>query len=94
MHFFGGFWVALAFIYLFSLKNGSFNSIFKVLLFVFFVGVGWEIFEIFINDVATQNSFDFLDAISDLFFDLTGGALGVLYFFKRIMFVGKNEIEL
>ncbi len=94
MHFLGGFWVALAFIYLFSLKNGSFNSIFKVLLFVFFVGVGWEIFEIFINDVATQNSFDFLDAISDLFFDLTGGALGVLYFLKRIMFVGKNEIEL
>ena len=83
MHFLSGFWIGLAFIYLFSPKNGSFFSVFKVLLFVFFVGVGWEIFEIFVNDIITQNSFDFLDTISDLFFDLIGGALAVLYFFKK-----------
>jgi len=37
----------------------------------------------FVNDIITQNSFDFLDTISDLFFDLIGGALAVLYFFKK-----------
>ena len=90
MHFLSGFWIGLAFIYLFSPKNGFFNLVFKVLLFVFFVGIGWEVFEIFVNDIITQNSFDFLDTISDLFFDLIGGALAVFYFLKKIMLQSKD----
>ena len=47
------------------------------------VGVGWEVFEILVNDVLTQNPLDFLDITSDIFFDLAGGILAILYFFRK-----------
>ena len=85
MHFLGGFWIGLVSFYLFLPKNNYFNSFLKILLFVLLVGIGWEVFEILVNDVITQNLFNYLDTISDLFFDLAGGTFGILYFFRRIM---------
>jgi hypothetical protein len=86
MHFLGGFWVGLASIYVFSLKEFNLKFIFKVLICVFLVGFFWEIFEILVDKSITQNPFNALDTFSDMFFDLAGGGVSIIYFFKRIVY--------
>ena len=96
MHFLGGLWLGLAIIWLFSLKELSpperpfgwagFKLIFKIILGVLFVGILWELFEIFINKSIAQNPFNILDTVSDMCFDLVGGSLSIIYFFKRIVY--------
>ena len=95
MHFLGGLWLGFLFLYILPHQEHptSFSSVIKTLLFVFFIGIGWEIYEIVVNDVIAQNPFNILDTISDLFFDLTGGALSILYYVKRIMLVEQNTIQ-
>ena len=85
MHFLGGIWLGLASIYLFSLKDDSLKSIFKILFIVLFIGIGWETFEILINIFITHSSLTLLDTISDIFFDFAGGTFAILYFLKKIM---------
>ncbi len=85
MHFLGGFWVGLLYIYLFLPVDFSKNTVFKLLLFTLIVGILWELFEMLVNEVISSNPFDFLDTTSDIFFDLAGGGTAVSYFFKRIM---------
>ena len=92
MHFLGGFWLGLVAIYLFSLKDFSFKSILKIFFIVLLVGAGWEVFEILIDKFITQNSFNFLDTASDIFFDFAGGLFAIFYFFKSIMPVKENEL--
>lgn len=79
MHFLGGFWVSLASFYIFLPQNISSKIIFQILFVVFFIGVGWEVYEILVNAVIAQNPFDYLDTTSDLFFDLFGGLCAILY---------------
>jgi len=86
MHFLGGFWLGLALIWLFSVKELSFKIIFKIILGVFFIGILWELFEISIDKTITQNPFNILDTVSDMCFDLAGGGLSIIYFFKRIVY--------
>jgi len=93
MHFLGGFWIGLAFMYLFPPKDISFKLIFQTLLFVLFIGVGWEVFEVLVNDVIAKNPFNYLDTASDIFFDLSGGTFATLYFLKRIMFARVSEVQ-
>ncbi len=100
MHFLGGFWIGLMALWLASskleLSLGSKSLIpvaLKVLLFVLFIGIGWEIFEILVNEVITDNPFDYLDTSSDIFFDLAGGTVAIFYFFKIIMRLDKNTLQ-
>ena len=86
MHLLGGFWVGLASIYIFSLKEFNFKFILKVLICVLLIGFFWEIFEILVDKSITQDSFNILDTTSDMFFDLAGGGLSIIYFFKRIVY--------
>lgn len=93
MHFLGGVWLGMAIIWL-SFKynfNSSidFNFFTKIILGVLFIGIFWEIFEIVLNNYTTQNDFNILDTLSDLFFDLAGGFFVILYFFKKIMPIKK-----
>ena len=87
MHFLGGFWVGLVFLWFFSRESTSLEPflqlIFKVIFAVLMVGILWEIFEISIDKIIIQNPFNALDTFSDIFFDLTGGLVAVLYFFKK-----------
>jgi len=86
MHFLGGFWLGLVCFYLFSLKIFSqefFHAAFKVSVFVLFIGLGWEIFELVFNNIVAQNPFNYLDASSDIFFDLSGGLCAILYIWKK-----------
>ncbi len=95
MHFSGGFWVALASIWLFSNTKSFFNKSFvlKTFSLVFLVGVGWEIFEIIFCNYIAGNTFDVLDTTSDIFFDLAGGIFAILYFLKRIMLNTGNTVQ-
>jgi len=93
MHFLGGLWLGLTFIWILKVKEISLSSIIKISVFVFFVGILWELFEIIINETITGDSFDTLDTISDLSFDLTGGFIAMLYFIKRIMLIDEYNIH-
>jgi hypothetical protein len=92
MHFLGGFWIGLAYVYLLSPEDKSISTVFKILLFVIFIGIGWEVYEIWVNEIIIQNPLNFLDIISDILFDLSGGTLAILYFFKKIMPIGESKV--
>lgn len=95
-HFLGGFWIGLAFFYIFLKKNYiNYLDILKIIFFVLFIGIFWEIFEFIVNNYLAQNPFNILDTLSDIFFDLSGGILSILYFlksFKEVIFVAKKEV--
>lgn len=94
MHFLGGLWVSLTIIWLFSIQSLSLRSTLYIVLGILLVGVLWEFFELyFINHVA-QNPFNITDTLSDIFFDLAGGFLAILYFFKKIMPDNKSKVQL
>jgi len=89
MHFMGGFWLSLAFIWLYNSSKLDDIHILKIMLSVLAIGVAWELFEIVVNHSLAKNPFDAMDTLSDLFFDLFGGVTAVGYVSKRIM--GKLE---
>lgn len=85
MHFLGGFWVGLAIFYFFPFPDKSIGPVFKILLLIFFIGIGWEVFELFFNNYLAQIPFNALDTASDIFFDLTGGLCAILYLWKKTL---------
>ncbi|MEI6280518.1 MAG: hypothetical protein WCP17_00775 [bacterium] len=91
MHFLGGFWLGLAFLWLFSYKNSSlelfFALIFKIILSVLIIGVLWEIFEIIFINIIAKNPFNTLDSLSDIFFDLSGSSFVIIFFLKKFVCV-------
>lgn len=90
MHFLGGFWVGLAFLWFLNIKSTDKISVYKIILGVLFVGLCWEVFEFFVNNLyLARYPFDKTDTIQDLFFDLFGGFLSVIYFKNRIMGIEK-----
>jgi len=88
MHFLGGFWVALFFIFLLSKEDFSWKFTFKVLGGVFLIGALWEIFEVSVNLITVRENFDLPDTFSDLFFDLLGGG-GALFMLKKCFWYNK-----
>lgn len=93
MHFFGGLWVGLFFIYVFSLSGSVSNLIFKIILSVLLVGISWEVFEFVVNNVIGRIPFNTLDTISDVLFDLTGGFFSIFYLLRHIVPVGENGVQ-
>lgn len=85
MHFLGGFWVGLSYFYFFPIKTIFTSDFLKLLAFVLCIGLGWEVYEMLVNKAVAQNPLDYLDIGSDIFFDLLGGAVATVYFYKRIM---------
>lgn len=98
MHFLGGFWLAMVFMWLnpnFQIQNPKFIKLPNYLItgiitlgFVILVGVFWEFFE-FLCDVFLFGASYFqkgaIDTIKDLFFDLLGGLIFLViykYFLK------------
>lgn len=93
MHTLGGMSLGMIFMYLFPPKDDSLNSYFKILIFTLFVGIAWEAYEFLFYTMVAGNVFNQLDTISDLFFDLAGGAMASLYFLKKIVFVEQSRIQ-
>ena len=92
MHVFGGFFIALLLIWLLKIKEISSKTILEIILGVFIIGVAWEIFEIVFNNIIAGDPFNMLDTISDIFCDLAGSCLAIVYFFKKITFKNKNKL--
>jgi len=92
MHFLGGLWIGLAIIWFFRVNDISPKFILKIILGVLLIGFLWEVFEVIIDEIFSKNSFNVLDTISDIFLDLSGGCLAVLYFTKKIMPNKENTI--
>ena len=92
MHFLGGFWLGLAIIWFFKIQYISFRLILKIILGVLLIGIFWEFFEILVNNYTIQNSFNTLDTVSDILFDISGGFFAVLYFLKRIMPIRESTV--
>lgn len=105
MHFFGGFWEGLLFMWFFSsdflpfswlkvhIEQFDLKLIIKTLSFVFVIGILWEFFEIYTHNYLGLDPFNIVDTTSDIFFDLAGGAFAILYFFKRIMGSSLNKVQ-
>jgi len=94
MHFLGGFWLVLIYVYLFDSKQASILTLIKIVLWVLIIGVLWEFFELYFVNYVAENPFDLPDTISDLFFDLFGGSLAFLYCMKRIMLSNESGVQL
>jgi len=92
MHFLGGFWLGLAFVWLFKADFLNKNLIFKVILGVFLIGIAWEFFEIGVDEIFLKNNLNYLDIVSDIFFDLAGGFASILYLSFKNSFFKKNTV--
>ena len=88
MHFFGGFWVGIFALYLGNNPQISSKLVWRILLTVLMIGLGWEIFEIIVDKVISRNAFNLLDSSADIFFDSAGGAAAVIYYLKNF---GQNQ---
>lgn len=82
LHFLGGFWLALAAFWFLEPQNLDSRLILKVISVVLVVGVGWEIYEVVVNETFAKFPFSYVDSASDLFFDLAGGTLATLYYVR------------
>ena len=94
MHFLGGFWVGLFFLWFFSQAKMPFlrrpitdlnkKSVIYALIFVMFVGMAWEALEVFSINLLGQEPFITSDTIYDLILDFIGG-LAAIFYCKRII---------
>lgn len=80
IHFLGGLWVGLSFLWLFFqsgfvniIKNNKNNNLAVAFLASLFIGIMWEIFEYHFGTVFTDASNYVVDTITDISFDLVGG---------------------
>jgi hypothetical protein len=101
MHFLGGLWLGFFFLWILSYKDTVLKldvlSVLKTLSGVLVLGIFWELFEFYFINHMAENPFNVLDTVSDIFFDIAGGLLGVFYYFRRfsgrIMSNNLNEVE-
>ncbi len=88
MHFLGGVWLGVFFIWYFydDLLQKGFNkkNFFKIFLCVLLVGILWEIFEIVFNNIIAGLTFDFFDTYTDIIADLLGGIFSFISFKKLL----------
>ena len=86
LHFLGGLCVSLA---LLSLRNFKSKTdaglIFMVLFGTLFIGILWEIYELYFNFTSlSDGTYYWFDTLSDLILDICGGFFGALYSLKFI----------
>ncbi len=80
MHFWGGVVVLFLVLYIFYSRISRFSKVpfLYLILSVFIVGVGWEVFEYIVNNVIAGQAFSLFDTISDICFDVAGGCVAFL----------------
>ena len=84
MHTLGGFWLALAVIFVFKVKEFSISNAKKIIMWVLIIGLLWEVFEFGVSEIILKNPLNTkVDTITDLICDTVGGMLGILYVFKN-----------
>lgn len=93
MHFLGGLWLGLFFIYILFLEKFNIKRILGVIALVFLIGVCWEIFELYFINHLAQNPFNLIDTTSDIFFDLAGGLVAILFISRGTLLSNENEVK-
>ena len=103
MHFLGGFWVGMFFVWFFSTVRLPFlrrpirgmgrQTLGLALLFVLFVAISWEAGEFLTGNYIGQESWSALDTTSDIFWGLVGGVAALFYCFRKIMTVRSNNVQ-
>jgi len=90
MHFLGGFFLSLVIVFVVEKYFSEFKDLKRPLLFfmalVGIMAIAWEFYELFIDIYFGSDEIHLLDSLSDICFDLAGGALGLLYIIKRYPF--------
>jgi len=79
MHFLGGLWLGLAFVWLYPAGT----SYLKIIAGVLLVGIFWEIFELVVHNYFPDEALDWGDTLLDLFFDMLGGGVAVFYLINQ-----------
>lgn len=95
MHFGGGFWQGIFFLWFFSdarlpflrrpIRDISRQTLTLAIVFVFFIGISWEAGEFLTTNHIGREPWNALDTFSDILFDLAGGALALVYVVRRTM---------
>ena len=103
IHFLGGFWVGIFFLWFFSIvrlpffrrsiRDLNWRTILQAFLFILLVGVAYEAGEFLTNNYIGLDPFNILDTLSDLFFDLAGGSFAIFYFLKKIMYASESRVQ-
>ncbi len=90
MHILGGFWISCATLFLYFtttlIERKNHTTIFISILTassVLTIGLGWEIYEYFVDKTFAVNGLQLGDSLKDLVNDLIGGLLGALFFIKK-----------
>lgn len=105
MHFLGGLWLGLAWVWFLSSQSLRLSpepkalaltakSILQIILLVLLVGILWEVFEFFVDETIAKNGFDLADTLSDLLFDSLGGFSAIFYLSKRIVLKPEDAVQL
>lgn len=90
MHFLGGLLIGLMILNLLFVR-GLFGFahthhgvvIVTVLMGVLFVGLGWELFEVFF-DLTAISRIDMIDTVLDLVMDLSGGSVALWWYYSMV----------
>lgn len=76
VHFVGGLWLALAFVWLSSVFGRQIRTILPLIFIVLVVGVGWEVYE-YIFEIS-YSSYYIFDTSKDLLMDVFGAIAAFL----------------
>ncbi len=95
VHFLGGFWEGIFFIWYFSevrlpflrrpIRNLNWQTLMQMLIFVFLIGVSWEAGQFLTSNYIGLEPLVVFDAVSDVFFDLLGGVVAIAYVMHKVM---------
>lgn len=100
MHFLGGLFIGLISVFLFEKYVRPRRPIARFISSpaLFYIGVvaviavGWEYYELFIDMYFGTHAIHLLDTLSDICFDLAGGATSLLYIFARYPFYSPPKL--
>jgi VanZ family protein len=92
MHFLGGLWVGMMFLWFFYFSNifekfdkSFLNIVFASILSVWIIGVGWEVFEVWADPQYFREGYVF-DTVLDLIMDTLGAIIGGVIYYKFLSF--------
>jgi hypothetical protein len=92
IHFLGGAWVNMFFIYAFSRTGRKSDLILAGVIFTLAWGVGWEIFEYAVFNKIGSTPFSILDTLSDICFDMAGCLAAFIYYMPITMASRPNKV--
>lgn len=98
MHFAGGLFISLITVFVVEKYvrgrrpiAGDSSVIPKYFGIFLIIAIGWELYEIAVDVYFVTHTTYLFDSLSDICFDLAGGALGLVYIFTRYPFYRQQQ---